>query len=402
MRIAVLGGGFQGCCTAIALSSRGVKVTLFDCNPALMTRAAIASEGKVHLGYVYGGDSTLATARMMIRGALSFAPLMQKFLDLDVLPWVSRPFIYLVHRDSQVSVDRFADHLAATHSHLTGSYCDRRYFGLTLEGPPRRLSQVELEAHFNPNLILAAFETSEVAVNMTTLAEKMRQRIAADSAIELRTRRRVTAVNDDAGRLQVHSDGPEGVERERFDSVVNALWDGRLAIDAARGMKPLRTWLHRFKYGIRFQLRGVGTIPSVTIVLGPFGDLVDYRDGSFFVSWYPTCLAYMSAKLSPPAWPNVPDDIHRSQIVAQSFHAMGEIVPPLRGAIGRLAEVEVRGGIITAWGSTDIDDRASELHKRHDIGVNSYGSYHSVDTGKLTMAPHFAEVCADRVIRSSD
>jgi glycine/D-amino acid oxidase-like deaminating enzyme len=67
MRVAVLGGGFQGCCAALALTSRGVKVTMFDCNPALMTRAAIASEGKVHLGYVYGGDSTLATARTMIR-----------------------------------------------------------------------------------------------------------------------------------------------------------------------------------------------------------------------------------------------------------------------------------------------------------------------------------------------
>src|SRR4051794_11777761 len=141
MRVAVLGGGFQGCCTAVALGSRGVRVTLFDCNPALMTRAALASEGKIHLGYVYGSESTLATARMMIRGALSFAPLLRKLLDIDVLPAVSQPFVYLVHRDSQLGVDRFSAHLAATHSHLRMSHCNRTYFGFTLEKAPRRLSQ---------------------------------------------------------------------------------------------------------------------------------------------------------------------------------------------------------------------------------------------------------------------
>jgi len=61
----------------------------------------------------------------------------------------------------------------------------------------------------------------------------------------------------------------------------------------------------------------------------------------------------------------------------------------------------VRGGVIVAWGSTDIDDQASELHRRHDIGVHSYGRYHSIDPGKLTMAPYFAKVCADRILLQS-
>jgi hypothetical protein len=168
-----------------------MKPCLFPTNPNNFFRrtAAIASEGKVHLGYVYGGDSTLATARTMIRGALSLAPLLKKFLDTNALPAVSRPFVYLVHRDSQLGVDQFAAHLAATHGHLTTSYRDRTYFGLTLGEAPRRLSQVELEAQFNSSFVRAAFETSEVAINMPKVAEKMRHRIAADPAIELRTQR---------------------------------------------------------------------------------------------------------------------------------------------------------------------------------------------------------------------
>jgi hypothetical protein len=57
MEIAVLGGEFQGCCVAIALAERGARAyRFFDRSAALMTRAAAANEGKIHLSYVYTGD----------------------------------------------------------------------------------------------------------------------------------------------------------------------------------------------------------------------------------------------------------------------------------------------------------------------------------------------------------
>jgi hypothetical protein len=78
---------------------------------------------------------------------------------------------------------------------------------------------------------------------------------------------------------------------------------------------------------------------------------------------------------------------------------MAEIVIPLRDLdSGSLRECTVRGGVIVAWGHTDIDDPASELHRRYEIGVTSNGRYHSVDPGKLTMTPYFAGVCADRIV----
>ncbi len=60
--------------------------------------------------------------------------------------------------------------------------------------------------------------------------------------------------------------------------------------------------------------------------------------------------------------------------------------------------VSVKGGVIFAWGETDIDDPDSGLHERHAIGTRSSEGYHSIDTGKLTMAPLFAQVAADRVL----
>ncbi len=180
---------------------------------------------------------------------------------------------------------------------------------------------------------------------------------------------------------------------------MNTLWDGRLAIDATRDIHPERTWIYRFKHGIRFSSAAEGCLPSVTLVLGPFGDLVDYGDGRFYLSWYPACMTATSKLLSPPAWQAEPDEPLRSTIIRDLFAAMAEIIPGLHGA--QPNHIEVKAGAIVAWGSSDIDDQMSELHRRHEIGVHSYDRYHSIDAGKLTMAPYFAEVCADRILAKS-
>ena len=62
-----------------------------------------------------------------------------------------------------------------------------------------------------------------------------------------------------------------------------------------------------------------------------------------------------------------------------------------------IASSDVGGGVIFAWGASDIDDPASFLHTRATIGPESYGRYHTVNTGKFTTAPMFAKVIADRV-----
>ena len=49
MRVGVLGGGLQGSYIALALAERGVEVILFDKNDTLLSRTAVANEGKIHL-----------------------------------------------------------------------------------------------------------------------------------------------------------------------------------------------------------------------------------------------------------------------------------------------------------------------------------------------------------------
>ena len=55
-------------------------------------------------------------------------------------------------------------------------------------------------------------------------------------------------------RIAVLSEGQDGYSRDCFDHVVNALWDGRLALNEALGFRTNRPWLHRLKYGVSFRL----------------------------------------------------------------------------------------------------------------------------------------------------
>jgi hypothetical protein len=164
----------------------------------------------------------------------------------------------------------------------------------------------------------------------------------------------------------------------------------------------MRRWvfgLHRLKYGVSFRLPpDVRPPPSATFILGPFGEVVTYGDGLIYLTWYPECVQAISTDVTPPDWATYPPEPLRSRILAGTLRALSGIVTSLQTLNAEsLPEAGVKGGAITAWGKTDIYDPASELHSRYAIGVTSKGCFHSIDPGKLTMAPHFAEICADRI-----
>jgi glycine/D-amino acid oxidase-like deaminating enzyme len=406
MRVAVLGGGMQGSCCALALAARGASVTIFDRNDRLLSRAAIANEGKIHLGYMYANDPSLSTARMMIRGALSFGPFLARHLGTDVGSIsVSQPASYVVHRDSQRGAAAVGSYLDAVHRIILEASCDNTasYFGRDLSQPPRRWSEAERAAAFDPGIAVDAFDSAEVAVNPVWLADALRERVHSDPAIETRLEHEVLAV-EDAQDPVVDTKGPSGTARAGFDHVVNALWEGRLAIDATLGFGPKRPWLHRLKYGVSFRLPvGARRPPSATFVSGPFGEVVTYADGLIYLTWYPVCLAGLSSEMTPPAWPTYPGEPQRTRLLTGTIESMSGFVSALRGVdAADLTDVTVRGGAIVAWGATDIYDISSELHRRYEIGVTTHGRYHSVDPGKLTMAPYFAQLLADRVLEGNE
>jgi FAD dependent oxidoreductase len=402
MRIGVLGGGLQGCCAALALADRGHDVVLFDKNQSLLTRTATANEGKIHLGFMYVADPTMATARVMIEGALAFAPFIQRYIDVSMdMVTTSMPANYVVHRDSQHGTDVVSAYLTDVHRLIVDAATGRRtaYFGLNLSVPPRRWTSDETERVFNPETVLAVFETPEIAIEPDVLATQLRTCISGNPRISLQLGQHVVNAAADEGGVRVTSDLAHSREIDRFDHVVNALWDGRLALDATMGYQPGRPWLHRLKYGVTLTLpEGLERPPSITVVSGPFGEVVSHRDGRVYLTWYPECLKGISTELAPPDWPKHPLEPERSQILWGTVTALTDILPNLNRLVcTRLPDACVKGGVIVAWGESDIYDPTSQLHQRYEIGVKSFGRYHSIDPGKLTLAPYFAEQCADRI-----
>src|SRR5437588_9396750 len=154
MTVAVLGGGLQGCCIALALADRGESVVVFERNCSILSRTAVANEGKIHLGWMYAADPSLATARMMIEGALAFAPFLRRYLGWQIQTMAtSAPAAYVVHRDSQRTAAEVRNYFAAVHRLIVAASTGRRdaYFGRDLSVAPREWSVEERTSAFDPS-----------------------------------------------------------------------------------------------------------------------------------------------------------------------------------------------------------------------------------------------------------
>src|SRR4051794_37759137 len=110
-RVAVLGAGMQGTTVALELARRGQTVDLFDRGPVPITMAGLHNEGKLHLGFIYAGDTTRRTAAMVASGSIRFFALLRRWIGEEVerLP-VSAPVLYAVPHDSLMPPERVLAH----------------------------------------------------------------------------------------------------------------------------------------------------------------------------------------------------------------------------------------------------------------------------------------------------
>src|SRR5262249_49705354 len=143
---------------------------------------------------------------------------------------VSVPASYVVHRDSQRSAEDVYAYLKTVHALINEASDGRNqaYFGRDLRAALRPWSAAEKEADFDPAIALAVFSTPEIAINPSALARTLQDCIAAHSRIEVRCNRTIVGAKEETDGICVMSHGQDRSSWERFDYVVNALWDGRL------------------------------------------------------------------------------------------------------------------------------------------------------------------------------
>ena len=388
----------MGSATALFLSRRRTRVTLFDAADQPFARASRWNEGKIHLGYLYAADASLATARRLLPGGLAFKQLTEELIGRSIDDAVAYgDDTYLIHRGSVTSEAEAAHYFDAVAA-LTTEHPDAgRYLVPVNQTRPRRLTEAELGAHYDTAHIAAGFRVPERSVSTRWIADRFVDTLAADSHIEQRMRTHVTRVRrvTDALDSPLYVDTPEGSDGP-FDVVVNALWEGRLAIDASVGVPMPPTWSHRFRLSAFIRTAHDVDLPSTVIATGPFGDVKNYNRRDLYLSWYLTGLV-AEATLAPV--PTVPalDDIDRTRMVGDIVERLGQVIPAVQRLRCCIADVRLEGGWVYAAGQGALDDPRSTLHRRDRIGITRAGSYISVDTGKYSIAPWLAREVAGMI-----
>ena len=398
----VLGAGLQGICAALALNSRGYNVTLIDQADGCMARTSGRNEAKIHLGFVYAHDESFRTSSLMLDASLAFAPLLESWLGgpLDWQSIRSTPFLYAVMPDSLLSFEELGEFYDRVQSAYLERLGARNYLGLQPRTIWRPVKPAGYPSWFDRSAISGLFETEEAAVDL----DKLRNRLAAgvEEAERIHTRYGSRVENVErtptgfrASGLTASGDAWE----ERADIVVNCLWGGRLTLDQAMGLRPERPWVYRLKYRVLGELpKQLAGLPSLTFVLGRYGDIATYGGATSYLSWYPACLQGWSDELAPPAaWADAcagrPDPATAERVASETLAALDRIVP----GIAASTVTHVDAGVIFSWGRphVDVDDPDSELHERYAVGVHAQDGYFSIDTGKFTCAPLFASQLLD-------
>ncbi len=400
-RIVVIGAGLAGSCVALDLARRGLSVAVLEREAEPLLRASLRNEGKIHLGFVYALDPSGATRQRMLEGALSFAPILERLCGpLPWRDWCSEGFRYAVMPDTlagpgvlEEAYDDLRDRLARFQARGGAS---RHYLGRALGDLWRRSGGRRGRPRVGGAPVEVLYETEEVSVDPRPLARVVSSCLRSEPRAELRCGVEVLGARRRSGGkgLALEVATREGGSTVEADIVVNCSWADRLRLDRAVGLRSEGgTPCFRVKYQVIVRpRRPVRELAPVTMVQGPYGDLVPWRDGEVYLSWYPLGRTYFGSEPPPP--PSEPS-VEARRVARATLGAMSELFPALAGS----EIVSALPGVIFARGSSDVDDPASGLHVRAAPEVEHHDGWWSVDTGKLTTAPLVAARVAERVAR---
>ncbi len=399
-RIAILGAGGLGVCAALELAGRGYQIDLYEEHSSPLKKASYVNEGKIHLGLIYAMDKDLKTSKHMITGALHFMDNLNRWIDLKPENAVSTPFYYGVHKGSLMTPNELMNHYRQCDSFFmeAKNYYKKSYLNLLDRVETIQLPSSQMDGIVDSKYIEALFSTSEYAIDPRAVAEKLSEALNREKSIQLHLNTKVTGVKEQGNGYQVESINQDQKSKEYYPEVINCSWNGLLEIDRTMGIEPEYKWSHRYKFGnkILIPVKKEDT-PSITMVQGPFGDIVNFKQRGLFASWYPIGRTGWSENHRPPEWDSMYSKSERYDVFQRSLAELAKRIPVLKNLKFEEKDVEPVGGVIYAYGNTDVDSEKSHLHSRYEVGIRTFGKYHTVNTGKYTLVPYLALKLANRV-----
>ena len=396
--IVVIGAGLQGSVVALELAQRGEQVVLLERESQPMQGASRHNEGKIHLGFVYALDPTGTTRRRMLEGAVSFGPILDRLCGpLPWSRWRSEGFRYAVMPGSIASpevLESAYDDLQRQFEELsTGLGDSSGYLGTVPTTLWRQSSSGRGRPLVGGATVDSLYETCEMAIDPRALAASIADRLRREPMIDVRCGASVTRARRTAnGTFALSVRDTLGESEIGADVVVNCSWADRLRLDESVGLAADgRAWSFRKKYSVIVRPpHPQPDLVPVTMVQGPFGDVVPWRDGTVYISWYPTARTYFGSQPPAPC-----DDPRReaNQVASRSLEALVPLFPALEGS----EIVSSRPGLIVAVGESDVDDPTSSLHSREEFGAEHHDGWWTVNPAKLTTAPLVGHGTAVRI-----
>ena len=254
----VFGGGFYGARLALALRSRNARVLLVEREPALLRRASLLNQARVHAGYHY--PRSILTSLRSRRNCVRF------LAEYDDCIEDRFPHYYAIARNSsKVTATQFVE------------FCRR--IDAAAELAPSPVSRM-----FDPRRVEAVFVVRECAFDAVRLGHRVVQDLAAAGvSVELSTEAVACRSLPDGSGLTVALRGPGGERAVTAALVINATYASLNALHRNAGDRiPL-------KYELA-ELALVEPPPSlggaaVTVMDGPFFSLMPHPPrGAFTLS----------------------------------------------------------------------------------------------------------------------
>ena len=398
-RVAVLGGGIMGTCTALLLARKGADVTLFEARPEILLGASRWNEGKIHLGYLYSADASLKTAKQIITGGLQFRSLTEQITGTTLRDVTQADDRYLVHKDSVVTPAQVNQYF----KRLTKLLCDHpdkdKYWGSITRTAKARLSDAELEKLSNPEYVRAAFIAPERSVCTQSIADSLSDAIYSEPRIEVRTSCRVVGANQSDERVGYRYNIESVSGFEAFSHVVNCLWEGRPKVDATIGVHNLNEPSLRYRCSLFVRTSKEVKAPSAVICTGPFGDIKSYTAEKFYLSWYASGLLCSTNDVLNVRQPSL-TETEKAVIIENTFKNLGSVIPASKKILESSTSISVEGGWVFANGRGLLSDPGSSLHRRNRVGIHRTDNWYSVDTGKYSMAPWLASYVSKEILKS--
>jgi glycine/D-amino acid oxidase-like deaminating enzyme len=361
----VLGAGFAGAAVALEMAAAGMRVALIDRDVRPLNRAHRRHVGKIELGFadaLTGAPSRLET---QIDAAVCFGDAMQRWLGHA--PQTSLPFQYWIPADDS-NTDRFADHAAQLSSIFANRMESGNDTGYLGHRPERLWAHRDSEMSPAHAVSMRVVDTEERGVDTDVLALQLADRVNDDEGIRFEGNLEIVSIEEVPGGYRVRGERFGKAWSAEAPVVVNATQHNRTELNRCLGIVASEPFERRTQVRLIIRLpENLSNIGSISLPEAPLGDVVVRKDGTAYVSWFPSdANVPMGGKLDPET---------ARELGARVLADYARMLPGIDAST--VLQVDTAPLLVPQRNSDQGMGR----------GFQEFGGYFTVDPGTLTTGP---------------